>query len=439
MSPQAPHPRRRRRILLGVGVVALLVVAGAVFAATRRRGDISHPDVEFRSEPTPTTPAPPPPAKAKADPYASFVWPMYGYTADRRRFLPAPASLRPPFRRRWTVNARKLLEFPPVLGGKALYVLNDGAVMVAVAKNHGRVLWRRRFGSLAAASPAYGGGVLYAVILERAPGQAGRVVAIRAKDGRTIWSHALPSRAESSPLLVGGRLYFGTESGTVYALRASNGSTVWRAKASGAVKGGLALSGGKLFFGDYGGRVYALRRTDGRQLWSVGTSGTRFGLGSGRFYATASVAFGRVYLGNTDGNVYSFAQDSGKLAWRTRTGGYVYSSAAVAQVPRLGPSVFVGSYDGTFYALDARSGKVRWSKHEGGAISGGSTLVGDIVYSANIRTKRTTGYSARTGRVVFTFPDGSYNPVVSDGRTIFLDGYKRIYALRPRAAGKAAR
>src|SRR4051812_340774 len=253
MSPQAPHPRRRRRILLGVGVAALLVVAGAVFAASRRQDDISHPGVEFRSEPTPTTPPAPPPAKAKADPYASFVWPVYGYTKDRRRSLAAPSSLRPPFRRRWTVNARKLLEFPPVLGGKGLYVLNDDAVMVAVAKNHGRVLWRRRFGSLAAASPAYGGGILYAVILERAPGQAGRVVAVRAKDGRTIWSQALPSRAESSPLLVGGRLYFGTENGTVYALRASNGSTVWRGQGARGGEGGPPpRGGGGLFFGSRG-------------------------------------------------------------------------------------------------------------------------------------------------------------------------------------------
>jgi outer membrane protein assembly factor BamB len=94
------------------------------------------------------------------------------------------------------------------------------------------------------------------------------------------------------------------------------------------------------------------------------------------------------------------------------------------------PMVFVGSYDGTFYGLDARSGAVRWKYYDGGAISGGSSVVGDIVYFANIRHKTTTGLNVRTGKVVFRWPDGAYNPVISDTRTIFLVGNKALYALQ---------
>jgi outer membrane protein assembly factor BamB len=434
MSPEAPRPKRRRRILLGVGLAVVLIAAASVVVALRRQGDISHPDVEFRPEPPPSPAVPPTEKKPRANPFDSFVWPVYGYSADRRRYLPAAHEMRPPFRRRWQVNTGALLEFPPVLGGTSLYVLNDDARLLAIAKKTGRVRWKRRLGVLAAASPAYGNGRVYAVILARGKGQPGRVTALRASDGKVLWSHGLRARAESSPLLSGGRLYFGAEDGTVYALRASDGAELWRYKAHGAVKGGLALSRGKLYFGDYSGHVYALRQ-DGRQVWQVGTTGKAFGFASGQFYATPAVAFGRVFLGNTDGNVYSFAASSGKLAWRTRTGGYVYSSPAVAELPKAGPMVYSGSYDGTFYALDARSGKVRWSRREGGAISGGATVVGEIVYSANIRTRTTTGYGARTGKVMFRFPDGAYNPVISDGQTLFIDGYKRIYALRPRGGG----
>ena len=66
----------------------------------------------------------------------------------------------------------------------------------------GACCWRRRFGSLAAASPAYGGGVVYAVILERAPRAGGPASwpSARRTAGRSGPS-ALPSRAESSPLL----------------------------------------------------------------------------------------------------------------------------------------------------------------------------------------------------------------------------------------------
>ncbi len=205
----------------------------------------------------------------------------------------------------------------------------------------------------------------------------------------------------------------------------------WKFKASGAVKSGLALADGKLYFGDYSGRVYAIRQPDGGQVWSTGTSGGAFGLRSGRFYSTPAVAYGRVFVGNTDGRMYAFASSNGKLAWTKGTGSYVYSSPAVAQVPGMRPRVFFGSYDGNFYAVDARNGKVAWSHRDGGKISGGATVVGDIVYFSNYGKKDTTGLGVRTGKEVFHMGRGAFNPVISDGRTIFLTGYSSLYALRP--------
>ncbi len=93
--------------------------------------------------------------------------------------------------------------------------------------------------------------------------------------------------------------------------------------------------------------------------------------------------------------------------------------------------VYAGSYSGRFYALDARSGRVRWVRRGNGRISGGATVIGDIVYYADLGRKKTIGLGARTGRKVFEFERGSYNPVVSDGRTIYLTGYHALYALRP--------
>jgi len=318
--------------------------------------------------------------------------------------------------------------------GNLLISARNMHAIYALDKRTGRVRWRRDLGKLAASAPAYAGGRIYVTILQRNGSKNGLVAALRAKDGARLWTKPLPSRTESSPLFVGGRIYFGSEDGTVYALDAKDGSVKWRYKASGAVKGGLALSDGKLYFGDYKGRVYAIWADSGKVAWSKGTSGARFGLGSGQFYSTPAVAYGRVYLGNTDGNVYSYASDSGKLAWRKRTNGYVYASPAVAQVPGGAPTVYIGSYSGTFYALDARSGRVRWSYNAHGKISGASSVVGDIVYFSTINGKNTFGLGARTGRRVFYIGRGAYNPVVSDGRTIFLNGYSSLYALRPLSA-----
>jgi outer membrane protein assembly factor BamB len=180
--------------------------------------------------------------------------------------------------------------------------------------------------------------------------------------------------------------------------------------------------------------VYAIRASDGSRVWRSSTSGRQFGLGSGNFYSTPAVAYGRVYIGNTDGRVYSFSAGSGRLAWSKSTGDFVYASPAVAQVPGGRPLVYAGSYNGRFYALDARTGAVRWSRGGNGRISGGATVIGDIVYYADLGNRRTIGLGARTGRKVFEHERGSYNPVVSDGETIYLTGYHALYALQPLTA-----
>jgi outer membrane protein assembly factor BamB len=442
-----PQERKRRwwRIVLVLGIaMVLLVSAAAAYVITQQEDDVSNPDVEFRAdEPAePTEPEeevePDAPGKKQTDPVDRFIWAHYGYTRDRRRYLPLKNPPRPPFRELWQYQGNILLEFPPVIGGKRLYLLNDSGVLLAIHKHTGKVLWKRRLGALAAASPAYGGGKVYVVLLQRKKegpdSRVGRVVALDGKTGKIEWAKELASRSESSPLLAGGRLYFGAENGTVYAMDADDGDVRWRFRASGAVKGGLALADGKLYFGAYGGSVYAIRQSNGSQVWRASSSGGAFGLGAGNFYSTPAVAYGRVYIGSTNGRMYSFSASSGKVAWSKSTGGYVYASPAVAQVPGGRPLVYAGSYSGRFYAFDARSGDVRWSRGGYGRISGGATVIGDIVYFADLGNKKTHGLGARTGKPVFTHERGSYNPVVSDGETIYLAGYHAMYALRPLTA-----
>jgi outer membrane protein assembly factor BamB len=440
MSSERPR-WYRRRIVIGLGVaVVVLFTAAAVFALTRP-GDVSNPDVEFRAEPTQTpvaTPEPKPKGRrAKRDPLDGFQWAQYGYSKDRRRYLPADFKIRPPFRTRWSWEAHVLLEFPPILIGDRLFLTTNDGRVVALDRKTGKVVWKRDMGYLAASSPAYGDKRIYVTILERERGRrAGRVAAIRAKDGKLAWSRPLASRSESSPLYDDGRIYFGAEDGSVYALRAGNGSVSWKFRAGGAVKGGLALADGKLYFGAYGGTAYAIWQRNGKLAWSAGTSGANFGLSAGNFYATPAVAYGRVYIGNTDGNMYSFSSESGKLAWRRGTGSYVYASPAVAQVPGGEPTVYFGSYDGTFYALDARSGDTRWTYDDGGKISGAATVVGNIVYYSNWGKRNTTALGARTGRKVWTGARGAYNPVISNGDMIYITGFGAVAAFRPKSTLK---
>jgi outer membrane protein assembly factor BamB len=431
-----PSPGSWRRLLAVAGVVLLLVVgAGAAVLILHKPRNVSHPGVEFTAPPTTatTTPAPPPRKKKAVN---TFLWPRYGFDAARTRFFDPGHRLDPPLRVGWRFQDYALLEFPPVIYGNTMYMDDDDASAKALDVRTGHKLWEHKLGVLAAASPAIGvkQGLLYVPILSltaHSPGN-GALLALSMKTGAVVWKVPIPAGTESSPLAYGNSVYFGDQAGHVYSVDAKTGHINWTYHASDAVKGGPAIADGLIYFGDYSGRAYAVSAATGHQVWAVTTSGTAFGFGSGNFYATPAVAYGRVYLGNTDGRVYSFAAHTGRLAWATGTGAYVYSSAAVDDVPGLGPTVFVGSYDGNFYAFDARSGAIRWTHHAGGRISGSPTIVGGTVYYSDLGDRNTVGLNVRSGRQVFFFPDGAFNPVIADQNTIYLIGYSMVYQLKPK-------
>jgi outer membrane protein assembly factor BamB len=409
--------RRRRRWPYVVGALALLIAGGAIagyFAFIKKQDNFTDPNAEF-------TTSPQAPAKKKPTP-ETFKWPIYGYTPDRARFL--DANIKPPFRKLWKFSkGHGLIEFQPVLANRVLYYVNNGGALFAVDAKTGKKKWKRDVAKLNASSPAWNKNRLFIATLD-----PGAIIALNAKNGKRIWKKRLPSRSESSPVVVNGVVYFGSENGTVYAYRAQDGRKVWTYHAGGAVKGGLAYNNGVLYFGDYAGAVTALRAKNGARIWSTGTSGASFGR-SGHFYSTPAVAYGRVYVGNTDSFVYSFVASNGHLAWRHGTGGYVYAAPSVGSVPRLGPTVFIGSYDGNFYALDAKSGGVRWTHHEGARISGAPTVVGNVVYYSSLDHHDTSGLDVRTGKRVWHFPHGRFNPVISDGKRIYLTTNSTVFGL----------
>ena len=442
-----PSPGSRRLLRRGLVAAAVVLVAlggAAAFVLLHAPGNVSHPDLQF-TRPVTTTSAPAPAAARRAKRVVdNFSWPWYGYDAGRTRFFPGPANLRPPLHVGWRFNDGALLEFPPVIYHQALYLLDDDGDTKAIDITNGHELWHRKVGTLAAGSPAVasGAGLVLVPVLStqgHAPG-GGRLVALSMKTGRVVWSHPVPAGTESSPIVGGPDVFFGDQSGILWALGVSSGRTQWTYHASGAIKGGPALVGGILYFGDYAGRAYAVRAANGTQVWAVGTDGAHFGFGSGQFYSSPAVAFGRVYMGNTDGRVYSFGARDGALAWATATGAYVYASPAVANPAGIGPTVYIGSYDGNLYAFNAQSGAVRWAHPAGGRISGSATVVGNVVYFSDLGAKTTAGLDAVTGKQVFSFPDGAFNPVVADYHAIYLDGYGTIYQLLPgRSAAQRAR
>ncbi len=413
--------RRLLAALAGLVLVLAAAALGGYLYERHRTGSIYHPHARFVPQPTPTLPTRGP---------ARFAWPLYGYDTAHTRFFPAPARVRPPFKRLWALNEGALLEFPPVIYGNDVFQLADDAVLSAIDKRTGRVIWTRRLGQLSASSPAVTANTVYVTILSSGHhASPGRVIALNSADGAVRWWRGLPSPSESSPLIDRGRLFFGSQSGIVYALDDRDGAVLWVYHAAGAVKASPTLSDGVLYFGDYSGHVQAVSEQTGRALWVSSSEGAL--LGSGTFYSTAAVVYGRVFLGNTDGRVYAYDAFTGRLDWAVQTGAYVYASPAVTNAPGIGPTVFLGSYNGTFYALNARTGHISWRFNAHGRISGSATIVGDIVYFADLGQHVSYGLDISTGHVEFEADTGAFDPVISDGVDIYLTGYSGLFALAP--------
>jgi outer membrane protein assembly factor BamB len=420
-----PSPGVRRGLAAVAGLLVAIGVAVVVLVLSSGTTQ-HHPPPVMKVA---VAPPPPPPPKPRPVP-TDDPWPQYGYDLARTRFFPHGAGLEPPFRIGWRYTDHALLEFPPVIYDNTLYFEDADGRAKAVNSGNGHLIWLTKIGSLAAASPALDirHKLVFFTLLSASPGASvpgnGRVVALSMRTGRTAWSHALPPGSESSPVVHGLSVFLGDQGGTVYSFRTYDGHVNWTFQASGAVKGGVAFAHNTIYFGDYGARVHAVNAATGREIWSAG--------GGDSFYSTPAVAYGRVYLGSTSGAVSAFWANSGATAWSSSTGSYVYASPAVADVPGLGPTVFVGSYDGTFYAYNALSGGVRWSHAEGGRIDGSATVLGDVVYYSDLGSNTTTGLSLTSGRKVFSYPDGEFSPIITDGKVVFLIGYSHIYQMLPR-------
>jgi len=415
------HPRRfwRQHPRLAVCLVVVLVlgVAGGVVAyeLLKRPPDV-HNETAIRHF-TPEPPKPPPPKPKTVN------WPMFGLNPARTRYLPAK-GVKPPFRFLWHYTERPLLEFPPIYARGKLYAVNNNGTAFALDAHNGKVLWERSIGRLNASSPAYSHDRVYIVNLV-----PGHIVKLNAETGAVIWKKTLPGRAESSPLVLGNSVYFGCESGQLFSLSTRTGNIRWATTLGGPVKAAPAYRDGILYVGDYGGDMNAVKASNGELVWQSGSLGT--GVSSGEFYSTPAVAFGRVYAGNNDGRVYSYDQSDGTLAWTHSTGGYVYSGPTVARTPTTPATVYIGSFDGNVYALNAKNGESRWTEPAGGQIVGSLSAVGNIVYAAEFTNGSTLGFDMKTGRRVFRYKTGTYSPVISDGRRIFLVGYSSINALEP--------
>ena len=184
-------------------------------------------------------------------------WPMYGANPARTQVHSA-IRLRPPFRPIWHRPLHGLVEFPAVVWEGVAYVNNINGWLHAVSMRSGRVLWKRRVGSLVASSPAVDPdrGLLLVTTME-----PGYVKALDLQTGKSRWRY-YTGRAEPSPVIRNGIAYLGATNGNIYALDLDRHRPRWVFHGGVKVTSSPALVGKRLYYGDYAGPSLCARRPE---------------------------------------------------------------------------------------------------------------------------------------------------------------------------------
>lgn len=393
------------------------------------------PTTEEPAGTTPTTRRP------RARILQTISWPTYGYDRTRTHVAPPNYRHRPPFHVLWTKKAKHYIEFPPAVAYGRVYLQQLQGRFSALNARTGKVLWRRRWqGVCSAASPTVASNVVYEVYVSRPctygnRGGAGFVVAWNARTGKRLWRWPIPGGSESSPLVVNRTLYFGAWDRRLWAIdvrRPSRPRLKWRFDSGEELNSSPAYWRGTIYIGGMGGGMFAVDARTGRLRWRASGSGEGF-------YATPAVAYGRVYASNVNGGVYAYGAKTGNLQWSQSAGSYAYAAPVV-----WNRTVYVGTYDGNMSAFDAATGDLKWRHSAPSAIHGAPTILNGLLYFstcggcgsrgsryAKQGPKGTYAINARTGRLVWTFPDGKYSPLVADGQRVYLAGETRLYGLVP--------
>jgi hypothetical protein len=153
-----------RRALLAAAALVVLLLIGAGIGYYLH---VKHASRDIKGSSTVEfAPTAVPSPRAAKEP--GVAWPIYGYDAERLRFLNG-SSLAPPFRRIWTFRAQTLVEFPPAVAYGRLFFANNSGVLYAVGAKHGRKAWQYPAHRCVAASPAVDRHVVYESFMNAPP------------------------------------------------------------------------------------------------------------------------------------------------------------------------------------------------------------------------------------------------------------------------------
>lgn len=408
----------RRKLLIGLGLLALLV-AGAALAATLRLRDRAEGalDTELRgvSVERPTVTTGPgrtttrtESRKRKTYAYTNhdrLCWPTFGRDPQRSLALP-DVPLGKPTRHFWVRGLGSYIEYPPSYCDGRLFVNTYNGTTFAINAHNGRIFWRRKNAGPTPSTPAIAGP---RVIVSST---GGTVTAYHRENGRLLWRIRIRAKIESSPVVVDRTVFFGATDGRLFAAAVLTGRIRWAYDTGGRINASPTLVGPRVCITTYAGSIFCVRRSDGKKLWSRYVK--RDFLRYESFYASASSDGRRLFTIARSGRVIALAAWNGRALWSHKLRAWGYSTPAVAH-----GRVFVGDFRGTLHAYNAATGREVWRRRVGGRILGPAFVVGGLVFFSTLERKT---FAARVddGRVVWRLPMGKYSPGIATDRHYFF-------------------
>lgn len=252
---------------------------------------------------------------------------------------------------RWRAEVGGAVSQPPLLTDDAVYVVTDGDVVTAFARDDGEALWRYRRDAPEGFYVSQHAGLTLAGNRLLTAFTAGVIVALDPSDGSLLWERDTSVELEPSaegtprfadvdttPVVVGDTVYAASFAGGLYALELESGTVLWRdEELTGVV--GIQPAGERMLVlssGDLG--VVCIDRIDRDIIWR-----TRIPRGAP---GEPVVVNDLVLVSESQGGFVTLALQNGRELGRIETGHGFSAPASVAD-----GRGFVLSNGGTLYAF----------------------------------------------------------------------------------------
>jgi len=260
------------------------------------------------------------------------------------------------------------------------YQGNGDSRIDALDLQNGQTRWRQIFGSPTQA--AYDGGILYVM------GATGQLQAFKASNGKRIWFQQLPTGSSAPPTAIDGRLYLDLP-GALYALDGATGALLWTQPVTYGDVSSPTVAGVGVYAA-FPCQVYRFNAETGHPRWHLNEGSPSPG------GQTAAYFNQRLYV--HDGLCGNAIVDA---AAGTKTGTFDATDTPALFKDDQGTGYGVSLNYGVVTGFSADTGKTLWT-FSGGDFAGEPVVINGVVVVGSFEGE-VIGLDGKTGAQVWSF------------------------------------